>query len=355
MFFTRKLAGKFTQGLPLFTIFSFVVSPTIAFCELDSSQDDFFETCGFEVHEQIGIGAYGTVWKAYRKRDRFLCALKLITKEGMSESDLQDVRNEVEIQRALSHSSILACIEYQETDEVICIALEYCAGGELFEGLLLEGPYSEKDACLKLRPVFEGIAYMHSQGYVHHDIHPANLCFKDEKQNNLKIIDFGLAFHESKPRVGEIAGTLDYIAPEILTGKNIGPKIDAFALGVILHIVLCGRLPFDKTNFDTWNHLRGRYKHLRMHKLNLSGKIWDNISDEAKDLVRGLLEPRLDRRLSVKEALQHPWVRGAFMEGEYLQVMSDLKSTSDTAKKEKLVNWLSSQGFIFSDSAKNIS
>jgi len=357
------LSRRFFRPLPVLTFFSFgsiTWSSSTAYCDFNENinpdilgeeqAEQPFVVCNWEVHEQIGVGAYGSVWRAYHLTDRTLAALKLISKESLSEKDIEDVRREVEIQQALSHQTLVRCLDYQETDEFMLMALEYCSGGELFEGLLLEGPYSEREACAKLRPVFEGLAYMHSQGYVHHDIHPANLCFSDESQTTLKIIDFGIAFHESNPPVEEISGTLDYVAPEILTGKNVGPKIDAFALGVIVYIVLCGKLPFDKAGHNTWGQLRSRYKHLRMHKPDFTSSAWEHISDEAKDLLRGLLNPRWEQRLSIEDALQHPWLRGAFMDGEYLQVMEDLKTTSDTAKKMKLREWLNSQGFIYSDS-----
>jgi len=362
----RRVNTNFRQlHLPVFTFLSFgsiTWTNSPAYCDFKENgvetpdpvifeDDGTFVVCDWEMQDQIGVGAYGTVWKGYHVKDGTLAAVKVISKESLSEQDIADVRREVKIQRELSHQTLVRCVDYQETDQVICIAMEYLSGGELFEGLLMDGPYSERDACTKLRPVFEGLAYMHSKGYTHHDIHPANLCFSDESQTSLKIIDFGLAFHESQPPKNEIAGTLDYVAPEILTGQNVGPKIDAFALGVIVYIVLCGKLPFNKANHNTWGQLRARYKHLRMHKPDFSSEVWASISDEAKDLVKGLLKPRYEQRLSVDEALKHPWLRGAFMDGEYLQVMEDLKSTSDTAKKEKLREWLNSQGFIYSDSS----
>jgi len=364
--YTRRGAHSNYRRLQVLTFLSFgsiTWTSSTAYCDFQENgveapletmtfQEETFIVCDWEMHDQIGVGAYGSVWKAYHRTEGTIAAVKLIAKESLSEQDIEDVRREVKIQRELAHDSLVRCLDYQETDDVIILALEYCSGGELFEGLLFDGPYSERDACAKLRPVFEGLAYMHSLGYVHHDIHPANLCFSDELQTNLKIIDFGLAFHESDPPTQEIAGTLDYVAPEILTGRNVGPKIDAFALGVIVYIVLCGKLPFDKANHNTWGKLRSRYKHLRMHKPDFSSQAWEHISDEAKDLVKGLLKPRFEQRLSVEEALQHPWLRGAFMDGEYLQVMEDLKSTSDTAKKEKLREWLNTQGFIFSDNLK---
>ena len=121
---------------------------------------------------------------------------------------------------------------------------------------------------------------------------------------HLKLIDFGLAYSNQTPnsKMSDIVGTPYYVAPEVLKGKY-GLKCDMWSLGVVLYVMLSGFLPFrGDTKDDVYKKvIRGDY--------SLSEKEWKKVSDNAKDLLKRLLEVNPQKRISAKEALNHPWFK----------------------------------------------
>jgi len=121
----------------------------------------------------------------------------------------------------------------------------------------------------------------------------------------VKLIDFGFAVFknslDSMKKCEKFAGTPGYSAPEILRLENYDGSVDNFSLGVLLHFMLSGTLPFDSDSND------------QIKKLTLKGEVrmdgskWRSISDNAKDLIRRLLMP-IEGRISVEDALNHPWI-----------------------------------------------
>jgi calcium-dependent protein kinase len=132
---------------------------------------------------------------------------------------------------------------------------------------------------------------------------PENLLLdKDESSPRIKIIDFGTSqtFDPDQP-MSQKFGTPYYIAPEVLK-KKYTAKCDIWSIGVILYILLCGYPPFNGGNDKQIieSVLKGKY--------TLEEPEWDDISEDAKDLVRKMLEYDPSKRWSASEALQHKWI-----------------------------------------------
>jgi calcium-dependent protein kinase len=139
---------------------------------------------------------------------------------------------------------------------------------------------------------------------VHRDLKPENLLLdKDEANPKIKIIDFGTSqVFDPTTSMSQKFGTPYYIAPEVLK-KNYTEKCDVWSIGVILYILLCGYPPFNGANDKQIIEavLRGKY--------TLDEPEWEDISEEAKDLVRKMLEYDPAKRISAAEALQHKWIK----------------------------------------------
>lgn len=145
--------------------------------------------------------------------------------------------------------------------------------------------------------------YCHSRSIVHRDIKPENILLESNKDfNQIKIIDFGISVvKEHEKMIEESIGTPYYIAPEVWK-KSYDEKCDVWSCGVILYILLSGSPPFNAAS-DT-----EMKKKILDGSFSMSGKVWDAISDDAKDLVTQLLTYDKETRVSAGEALSHPWI-----------------------------------------------
>ena len=176
------------------------------------------------------------------------------------------------------------------------------------------GDFTEKDAANIMQQVFRGINYCHSNNIVHRDLKPENLLLESsvssenlggKKSMKIKIIDFGTSQEfkiGSKKKMEERYGTPYYIAPDVLN-KNYDEKCDIWSLGVILYILLVGYPPFngsdDKKIIDA----------VKKGKFTLDEPEWDDVSEEAVDLVKKCLTYDPDKRVSASEALDHVWFK----------------------------------------------
>lgn len=157
--------------------------------------------------------------------------------------------------------------------------------------------------------LLRSVHYIHNTGMIHRDLKPENIMLVFNEDSNLKmakIIDFGLAkFINRKAdiEIEEMCGTPNYLAPEVLKGENPVEASDVFSLGVILYFMLRGMLPFDSFIPDEIisNTINGEYTLDDLH--------WDNVSSDAKDLLKKLLENNPSSRISLKEAENHPWIK----------------------------------------------
>jgi len=244
-----------------------------------------------------------------------LRAVKIIKKKALAEDERKKLKNEAEILRQLDHPNIIKLYEIFEDKKYYYIIMEFLTGGELFEKITDEdfyGDFTEKDAANIMQQVFRGINYCHSNNVVHRDLKPENLLLESnvtseslggKKSMKIKIIDFGTSQQfevGGKSKMEERYGTPYYIAPDVLN-KRYDEKCDIWSLGVILYILLVGYPPFngsdDKKIIDAVK--KGEY--------TLDEPEWDDVSDEAQDLVKQCLTYDPAKRASASAALEHPW------------------------------------------------
>jgi hypothetical protein len=188
------------------------------------------------------------------------------------------------------------------------MVMEYIPGVELFDDILARKKYSENDA----RPVFNQIAsavgYLHERHIVHRDIKPENIkviAGSGGQATSVRLLDFGLSKDLNEggmPSVGRtFVGTPCYLAPEVElvrndgSGPGYGVEVDCWSLGAVLYVMLVARFPeFDRTSGSPM--------------VKLDGELWQSVSAEARDLIRQLMTPDPSKRMTVTQALQHPWM-----------------------------------------------
>uniref|UniRef100_UPI0037E6FDC7 calcium/calmodulin-dependent protein kinase type IV-like n=1 Tax=Semicossyphus pulcher TaxID=241346 RepID=UPI0037E6FDC7 len=270
---------------------------------VDGSRRDGAVEEFYNLSSELGRGATSIVYRCEEKQTQKPYALKVLKKT----IDKKIVRTEIGVLLRLSHPNIIQLKEIFETDTDIALVLELVTGGELFDRIVERGYYSERDAAHVIKQILEAVAYLHENGVVHRDLKPENLLYADLSLDApLKIADFGLSkIIDDQVTMKTVCGTPGYCAPEILRGNAYGPEVDMWSVGVILYILLCGFEPFFDPRGDQY-----MYSRILNCDYEFVSPWWDEVSLNAKDLVSKLIVLDPHKRLSVREALQHPWVLG---------------------------------------------
>ena len=263
----------------------------------------------YERGEVLGKGGYGEVLVVQRKKDKTEFAMKLMKKTSNDPTIEATFNTESTIMKELDHKNVIKFEASYEDDENYYLVSELCAGGELFDHIVENHHFSEKIAASILRDALLGLKHCHQNNIVHLDLKPENLVLKSEDpDSDIVIIDFGCARKlEAGKTYNDRVGTPYYVSPEMLDSKlqktgDILKACDMWSLGVIAYVMVTGRPPFGGTdNSRIYARIkRGEYKYPSSLKL----------SADLKDLIAKLLTKNPVARLTVDEALQHPWVQG---------------------------------------------
>lgn len=272
----------------------------------DASGHDIFSRYRFG--RELGRGEFGVTYECVDIENGEKVACKKITKDKLrTEIDVEDVRREVEIMRHLpSHPNIVTYKDVYEDKEAIYLVMELCGGGELFDRIVARGHYSERGAAIVTKTMLEVVEVCHEHGVMHRDLKPENFLYANgDEDAPLKAIDFGLSmFFEPGQSFREIVGSPYYMAPEVLRRKY-GPEVDVWSAGVILYILLCGVPPFWAESEE------GIALAIKKGRLDFNREPWPKVSEDAKDLVKGMLDPNPYSRMTVEEVLGHKWIQNA--------------------------------------------
>ena len=299
----------------------------------------------YKPKKMLGNGSFGCVYEAKNTVFGNSVAMKVIKKDKNNELDEQEIRNEIDILKKLSHPNIVKIYEFYISDNHYYIITEYCKGGELFS--YIKNKYTERQLAVLFYQVFSGLWYLHENKILHRDIKLENIMISDKEKDNstgeelfwVKIIDFGTAkLFEKNKKEKDVVGSSYYIAPEVLK-QNYNEKCDTWSVGVILYMTLVGRAPFDgKDDEEIINKISTVDYNKDEPKLIKH-------SPEVRDLVSKLLEKDIDKRYSAKEALEHPWFEkyggralfSNFNEEEIKPYIDNLLNYSFNSKIQQLV------------------
>jgi len=289
----------------------------------------------FVLGREIASGSQGRVYECERLGlgDKYAVKVvgigKLSLKQQGARSDTNLLR-EINIMRELHHPRIVNLIEaftQQEAEGGLCfIVMDRASGGDLFSKITSGAGLSGglEPACRHVAgQLVEGIGYMHSHHVIHRDLKVenvliANSCSAPEplscELHRVKIADFGLSKFLGHAGQGQrhmsAVGTLDYLAPEVMSG-NYGMMIDFWSLGVIVYMMLCGAYPF-----NIWNI--ADVSRLHEQPLNTSGA-WQRISELGKPFVQGLLQVDPVKRLDYAGCTDHAWLHPSAKEAALVE------------------------------------
>ena len=261
----------------------------------------------YEVKQKIGKGKFGLVKCGLNKETKKPVAIKIMAKKNMDKSDLELAKVEIDILKIGQHPNIIKLYDIYENESYIYIIMEYCSGGDLlsyFEYHEYELP--ETKVCEIIHKLSMAIYYLHSYGIVHRDLKPENILMTDlSPQADIRLLDFGLSkIIGNEEKCTEPYGTLSFVAPEVLQGKPYDKSVDLWSIGIITFLLLCGYLPFDDKHSE-----REIARQTIQDPVPFEEKIWKKYSPEAKTFVDGLLQKKPEKRYSIKEVLEHPWIK----------------------------------------------
>lgn len=278
----------------------------------------------YDMRACIGEGSGCAVYTVESKDNGRLYACKWLNKV---DHDPKSLLKEIEMLKKLDHPNIVRLFDVLEDDAALYLILELCQGGDLCDKITTAGHLSEQDARIVMRQILDALAFCHANKVVHRDVKPENflLTTQDPACLTLKLADFGVStairpanIMSSQSRewpsfcVGahEGAGSMPYMAPEMFSDLSStdgvrSMKCDLWSAGALLFVALSGQYPFgDKAKKTPQMICSGK-------PVEFAGECWNGISEDAKDLIRKLMNHDIDKRLTAQQALQHSWFRDA--------------------------------------------
>lgn len=269
--------------------------------KLDTNVED-----SYKIIKKLGKGSFGSVYKVMHIKTGIIRAMKVIKKDSVRfQDDDKKFLKEIEELIKLEHPNIIKIFEYFTDDLNYYLITEYISGGELYEGLVKMSNFNEFKCAFILNQIISAVYYLHSNGIVHRDIKPENILITSSNKDllNIKLIDFGSCNYIKKNENFTLkVGSPYYIAPEVLK-HDYNNKCDIWSIGVILYILLVGYPPFKaKNKNDLFNKIKtGSY--------SIEGPGWNRVSNDAKDLVKHMLEYDYNKRYSAEKCLSHIWIK----------------------------------------------
>ncbi|CCD27017.1 serine/threonine protein kinase KIN1 NDAI_0J01250 [Naumovozyma dairenensis CBS 421] len=281
--------------------------------------------------ETVGAGSMGKVKLARNRQTREVCAIKIVnratkiflTKESklmshptnhiiMNEKDILDrqKRLEKEISRdrrtireaslgqILYHPHICRLFEMYTLSNHFYMLFEYVSGGQLLDYIIQHGSLKESHARNFARQILSALKYLHANNIVHRDLKIENIMISSN--GNIKIIDFGLSnLYDKSKKLKTYCGSLYFAAPELLRANPyIGPEIDVWSFGVVLYVLVCGKVPFDDENSNV------------LHEKIKQGRVFypQFLSIEVISLLSTMLVVDPFKRATLDQVMKHHWM-----------------------------------------------
>ena len=203
----------------------------------------------YEIVDVIGQGSMGVVYKCIDTVLNRYVALKTLNLHFANNPEIKErFYREAKILANLTHTNIVQVYELKEFENFCYLVMEYLEGESLKSIISNKKPLSQLSKLEIARQIANGVSYAHSKGVIHRDLKPANIFIRED--GVVKILDFGVAKLKTSniTTKGTILGTISYMAPEQLQGKEIDERADIFAIGAIMYEMFSYRKPFHATN-----------------------------------------------------------------------------------------------------------
>lgn len=282
------------------------------FNKLSGQPKSFVNKRDYIFGRTLGAGTFGVVRQARQISTNHNVAVKILLKQALKGNDvqLQMLYDELMILQKLHHPNIVRFEDWFESKDKFYIVTQLATGGELFDRIISKGKFTEVDAVKIVVQMLDAVQYIHSKNVVHRDLKPENVLYLDSSDDSrLVIADFGIAkeLKDGDDLIFKGAGSLGYVAPEVLTSNGHGKPCDIWSLGVITYTLLSGYSPFvaDSVEHFLQECTAGRYP------VEFQKPYWDNISDKAKNFILRAMTLEPHRRPTAEELLKDEWITSA--------------------------------------------
>merc|ERR1719284_1614568 len=246
----------------------------------------------FELRKVLGKGGYGKVFQVRKLTGEDkgkIYAMKVLKKATIvrNSKDTAHTKAERNILEAVKHPFIVDLLYAFQTKGKLYLILEYLSGGELFMHLEREGIFLEDTACFYVAEITLALEHLHRQGIIYRDLKPENILL--DATGHVKLTDFGLCKEsiDEQTVTHTFCGTIEYMAPEILTRSGHGKAVDWWSLGALMYDMLTGAPPFTAEN------RKKTIEKILKGKLNLP----PYLTPDARDLIKKLLKRQISQRL----------------------------------------------------------
>ena len=284
----------------------------VKFLRKATDYEDLYKS--YEMKDIIGQGRYGTIRVGYHKIKKRFVAIKIINKKSISKTDMENIRNQIDILKMATDEFVLKLLDIIENESYLYIMTELCKGGDLYSYLNQRSfKIPEAKAAKLIYKLAKSVSFLHTLGIIHRDLKPENILMTDmSDEADIRISDFCICKRlEPNETTKEIVGTLGYMAPEVLMGKEYNYSADVWAIGVITYLLLTGYLPFDDEQED-----KEVIRKTLFESIPFYNDSWKNISSKAKEFVKKILKKDKEERITIEGILRDPWFENYVEEEE---------------------------------------
>ena len=254
---------------------------------------------GFQILEKFAGGAFSNVHFAKHISTNSYCAAKIIDLSGQSQKLFRNIMREISVFMQVSHPNICSLYRLSVVNKILIFFMEYEENGTLLSLVNKCKLLKEPEAHRIFLQLYDALRYIHVFHFLaHRDLKLENILI--DKENNIKLIDFGLSGTFYCNILKSFVGTPGYTPPEIVAGNEYGESCDVWSLGVCLYMMVTGFLPFSIQSHD--------YKAIIQQAEKI--RFPPFLSPPLIDLIKQMLQPRPDRRISILNIQNHPWMKG---------------------------------------------
>ncbi|KAJ0005402.1 hypothetical protein NQD34_015296 [Periophthalmus magnuspinnatus] len=303
----------------------------------------------YDIHKEIGRGAFSYIKRVVQKSDKSEFAAKFISARAKRKTS---ALREMKILSGLDHQRVLYYHDAFEKKNAVIIVTEKCHE-EMLDRFIRRSSLMESDVRSCIRQVLEGLDYLHHHNIIHLDVKPDNILMADVHSDQIRLCDFGNALEFSQEEMQFCKfGTPEFVAPEIVNQTPVSKATDIWPIGVISYLCLTGVSPFEGEDD------RSSLLNIRNYNVAFEEGMFSDLSREAKGFIIKLLVPDT-LRPNTQDCLRHPWFK-ALSKGKAISTEALKKFVARRKWQRSLISYKSKMVMrsitdLLSDASNHIS